>query len=166
MNAQDILKYGHLTLVHTLDGVPQTEWEVSDVCGVWSVKDIVSHLTSFELALIEVLNLFLGGGSTALLEQWGEDPQAFNDNQVAARANRSSAEVLAEYHDAHTQVMDLIVQIDPEICREVGTMPWYGPEYALDDFLVYTFYGHKREHSAQVNVFRDLLINTGRLIPE
>jgi hypothetical protein len=38
-----------------------------------------------------------------------------------------------------------------------GTLPWYGPEYALDDFIVYSYYGHKREHSAQINVFRDQL---------
>ena len=41
--------------------------------------------------------------------------------------------------------------------REPGTLPWYGPEYDLEDFIAYTFYGHKREHMAQVNVFLDTL---------
>ena len=31
-----------------------------------------------------------------------------------------------------------------------GTLPWYGDEYALDDFIVYTSYGHKREHGPQI----------------
>jgi len=30
--------------------------------------------------------------------------------------------------------------------------------YALDDFLVYAYYGHKREHSAQIAAFRDRLL--------
>ena len=30
-------------------------------------------------------------------------------------------------------------------------------EYSLEDFIVYTFYGHKREHSAQIAAFRDRL---------
>jgi hypothetical protein len=30
-------------------------------------------------------------------------------------------------------------------------------EYALDDFIVYQYYGHKREHCAQIAVFRDKL---------
>jgi hypothetical protein len=30
-------------------------------------------------------------------------------------------------------------------------------EYALDDYIVYAYYGHKREHSAQIAVFRDLV---------
>ena len=30
-----------------------------------------------------------------------------------------------------------------------------------DDFIVYSFYGHKREHMAQVNVFKDTLKQRG-----
>lgn len=51
--------------------------------------------------------------------------------------------------------MALVAQIPAETARLTGTLPWYGAEYALDDFVVYTFYGHKREHSAQIAVFRD-----------
>jgi hypothetical protein len=54
--------------------------------------------------------------------------------------------------------MELITQIPPQTLRQPGTIPWYGAEYALDDLLVYMYYGHKREHSAQVGVFRDQLM--------
>ena len=48
-------------------------------------------------------------------------------------------------------------RMDAETLRQVGTLPWYGAEYALDDYLVYAFYGHKREHSGQISVFKDHL---------
>jgi hypothetical protein len=51
--------------------------------------------------------------------------------------------------------MASLANIPAEKIREAGTMPWYGNEYALDDYLVYSFYGHKREHCAQIAVFRD-----------
>jgi hypothetical protein len=51
----------------------------------------------------------------------------------------------------------LINRIPAERCRQVGTLPWYGAEYALDDMLVYMYYGHKREHAAQIAAFRDRL---------
>jgi hypothetical protein len=51
----------------------------------------------------------------------------------------------------------LAKQISPEKWRENGTLPWYGMEYALDDYIVYTFYAHKREHAAQIGVFKDAL---------
>ena len=45
--------------------------------------------------------------------------------------------------------------LDPARLREPGSIPWYGEEYALDDLIVYQYYGHKREHSAQIEAFRD-----------
>jgi hypothetical protein len=41
--------------------------------------------------------------------------------------------------------------IAPEVWREVGTIPWYGAEYSLDDLVVYQQYGHKREHDPQLS---------------
>ncbi len=58
---------------------------------------------------------------------------------------------------AQAETVKRIAQIPTEILRQPGTVPWYGMEYSLDDFLVYQYYGHKREHMAQVNVFADQL---------
>jgi hypothetical protein len=74
---------------------------------------------------------------------------------VALRHDKTSQELLTEYTETQAKTMALAGQISAETFREVGTLPWYGPEYSLDDFLVYTYYGHKREHCAQINVFRD-----------
>jgi hypothetical protein len=81
----------------------------------------------------------------------------FNDPEVAARKGKSVKEVLGEFNDTHAQVMSLAARIPVETFRQTGTLPWYGMEYALDDFIVYTQYGHKREHSAQIAAFRDHL---------
>jgi len=51
--------------------------------------------------------------------------------------------------------MSMAAQLSPEVFRQTGTLPWYGNAYALDDLLVYMYYGHKREHSAQIAAFRD-----------
>ena len=157
MNAVDVLKYGNLTVLHTLDGVPISEWETGGVCGVWSVKDIIAHLASFEHMLVDLLNSFLDGGPTPCLDEYRELGVQFNDAQVALRQSKSPQEVLAEYKDTQAQVMELVKHIPQETIRQPGTLPWYGMEYDLEDFLVYTFYGHKREHCAQINVFRDQL---------
>lgn len=156
MNAVDILKYGHLTVQQTLAGLPEAAWETDGVCGVWSVKDIIAHLASYEWLLVDLLNSFLGGGPTPYLDKMGVlGPERFNDDEVSARQNKTGPEALAEYTETQAKTMVLAAQIPAETFREVGTLPWYGPEYALDDFLVYTYYGHKREHCAQINIFRD-----------
>jgi DinB superfamily len=160
MNAVDILKYGQLTVLHTIDGFPDSAWETTGACGVWSVKDIIAHLASYEQVLIEVLSTFAGDGpdvSRPYLARFTEPGGQFNDTEVAVRREKPIKEVLGEFSDAHAQVMSMVRQIPPETLRQSGTLPWYGLEYALDDLLVYLYYGHKREHSAQIAAFRDQL---------
>jgi hypothetical protein len=157
MNASDILKYGHLTVLRTIDGLPKADWETSGVCGYWSVKDIIAHLASFEHVLVDVLNSFLEGGPTPYLDKHNDRAYNFNDSEVALRHGKSVDEVLAEYSATQAKTMTLVAQIPEETLRRPGTLPWYGMEYALDDYIVYAYYGHKREHSAQIAVFRDLV---------
>ncbi len=157
MNAADVLHYRHQTVLTTLAEVPDSEWETGGVCGVWSVKEIVAHLASYEYVLIDVLNMFLAGGPSPHLDVFSRFDGQYNDSEVERRQALSGAEVLDEYQDAHAQVMSLITRIPDEKIRTPGTLPWYGAEYALDDFIVYTFYGHKREHCAQIHVFLDHL---------
>jgi hypothetical protein len=159
MNAVDVLKYGHLTLLQALDSLPEAEWETPDVCGIWSVKEIMAHLSSYELALVEILTA-LGHGQTEpplLAAAMIMDPQAFNDEQVTQRQDQSPGAVLAEYNEAYGQVMALAARLPAATFSQNGLLPWYGADYDLDDFLTYTYYGHKREHSAQINVFGNRL---------
>jgi hypothetical protein len=158
VNALDVLKYGHQTVLQSLDGFPDEAWERSGACGEWSVKDIIAHLASFERVLAEVLAEFGNGGeSTPYLTKFVEMSAQFNDSEVALRKEQAVGEVLHEYTATNAQVVSLAERIPPETFRQTGTLPWYGVDYALDDFIVYAFYGHKREHSAQIATFRDQL---------
>lgn len=162
MNASDILMYGNRTVLMTIADVPDEEWETPGVCGVWSVKEIIAHLASFEHILIEVLGLFEGGEKGPYMTLWNESGQRFNDVQVARRQDLSSADVLKEYKEAHARTMEMIAHISDKTLRQAGTIPWYGPQYSLDDLIVYAFYGHKREHCSQINVFKDRLAEMNR----
>jgi hypothetical protein len=53
--------------------------------------------------------------------------------------------------------MNILPKIPADILHRPGVLPWYGKEYDLEDFIVYTFYGHKREHCAQIAAYRDQL---------
>jgi hypothetical protein len=118
----------------------------------------MAHLASFECLLLDALGPYSGGGPTPYLDQWRTlGNQGFNETQVALRDTRARADVMDEYTRTHERTLHILVQISPEVMRQPGTLPWYGMEYALDDFIVYAYYGHKREHMAQVNVFKEKL---------
>jgi len=151
------LQYGHQTILDAIDGLPENEWNTPGVCGVWSVKDIIAHLASFEQVLVDELKRRLMDGATPHLDLLIAQGDDFNDMQVAGRQNRTVTDVWEEYTAAYTEVLALAEQIPAETFRRTGTLLWYGQEYALDDLIVYMFYGHKQEHCAQIMVFRDYL---------
>ena len=157
MNASDILIYGQGTVLQAIEGFPESAWETPGACGVWSIKDIIGHLASYEHVMVDVLSAFVGGGPTPYLNKYTDPGGQFNDSEVELRKGKTVREVLGEYNDTHEQVRSLAARIPVETFRQTGTLPWYGMEYALDDFIVYTQYGHKREHSAQIAAFRDHL---------
>ena len=103
------------------------------------------------------LKSLLGNDLTPTLNKLGANYEGFNDAEVGARRDKTVAEILAEYNETYGQTAKLLAQIPIEKRRQNGILPWYGAEYDLDDFITYTFYGHKREHSAQIAVFRDQL---------
>jgi uncharacterized protein (TIGR03083 family) len=157
MNALDVLKYGHRTLLASVEGLPDADWEAPGAAGEASVKDLFAHLASMEHVLVEVLNSLLDGGPTPYLDAMREQGDQFNDDQIARRRGMPPPEVLAEYDAAHARALALAAQIPAETFRRAGALPWYGAEYDLEDFIVYTYYGHKREHSAQIGALRDRL---------
>jgi hypothetical protein len=157
MNAEDILKYGQRTALAAVDDFPEISLDVAGACGTWSVKDIIAHLASYEEVLVDILSGSLEKQPTPSLDRFIEMGEHFNDAEVEKRRGKTMPELLDEFNDAHSRAMELAARISPDVFRQVGTLPWYGAEYALDDMLVYMYYGHKREHSAQIAAFRDRL---------
>lgn len=156
MHAPDVLMYGHRTFMHTLEEFPADQRTASGAVGYWSVKDLVAHIGSFELALVEVLQDLLTPGPTPLRDAMTADGQAFNDQQVdVLRREWSYEQCLDEYLAAHEQVRRLMAKLPASLLRETGAIPWYGAGYDLEDLIAYQYYGHKREHSGQIQTFRD-----------
>lgn len=79
------------------------------------------------------------------------------NTHVEQRKSNSVQDTLAELNSMYAQVMALIATIPLATRSQTGTLPWYDTDYALDDVIVYMYYGHKREHSAQIAAFRDRL---------
>lgn len=153
MNADDVFRYGHLTLLGCFDGLPDAGWETPGVCGEWSTRDVVAHLASYELATGDVFASLLGDGPTPYLDLLRAQGPAFNDEQVAQRRGQTPQETRAEYIAAHEWAAGLLRQIPLERRREAGVLPWYGADYDLEDVIAYMSYGHKREHGAQIAEF-------------
>ena len=148
MNTIDVLMYGQRTVVRTIARYGPDDWS-KIALGVWTSKDVLGYLGAFEVRFADVLATFVGAPVlSGLLEA---DPGTFNDDQAALRAAWTIEQVTDEFLAAHERVMTHARALPAERWSEVGTIPWYGPEYSLDDLVVYQMYGHKREHDPQLS---------------
>lgn len=147
MNAVDVLMYGQRTIMATMDRYALEDWG-RIALGEWTSKDLLGHLGAFEVRFAEILATFVDAPvETDLMRA---DRATFNDDQAAIRKDWAIKRVIDEFLAAHDRVMAHARSIAPERWREVGTIPWYGAEYSLDDLVVYQMYGHKREHDPQL----------------
>lgn len=157
MNAVDKLKRGHEIVLQTTEAFPEVSIETPDACGVWSVKDIIAHLLSYEHVIIDVLNTFVSGSATPNLDRLWAMGSQFNESEVSRYKTKPLQDILTEFNTAHTRSVSIAVQIPGEKFSQKNSLPWYGGEYDLDDFIVEHCYGHKREHSAQIAAFGGLM---------
>ena len=148
VNAIDVLTYGQRAVMTTVARYGSEDWS-RIALGVWTAKDLVGHLGAFEVRFADILAGFVD--APVLTDLMTADPTTFNDAQAAIRRDWSIQDVLDEFTTAHERAMAHAAAIAPERWREVGTIPWYGPGYSLDDLVVYTMYAHKREHDPQLS---------------
>jgi hypothetical protein len=148
VNTVDVLMYGQRTIRSTMDRFGPDDWE-RNALGVWTAKDLLGHLGAFEVRFADVLAGFVDEPLASDL--MSADPATFNDDQAAIRKDWPIDRIRDEFLDAHERVMRHAARIPGTTWHEVGTIPWYGPAYCLDDLVVYTMYGHKREHDPQLS---------------
>ena len=152
MNMSEALQNANLLVIRALDGLPEKEWDIPGACGNWSVKDIVAHLASYEHVIVDVLNTFQGGELTPTVERWMQSRAAFNTEEVEARKYATAQQVMDEYQGTQVEATSLIMQIPPAKVQQTGTIPWYGQQHSLADFIQH-MYDHIHEHVAQISAF-------------
>lgn len=148
MQTLDVLRYGQHTIVSTIDRYQPDDW-ARIALGTWTAKDLLGHLSAFEVRFADQLASFAGASPET--ELMGADGETFNDDQAAIRRDWPIEQLLDEFHAAHERVMRHAGAIPEARWSEVGTIPWYGSDYSLDDLVVYQQYGHKREHDPQLS---------------
>ncbi|HEV2655243.1 MAG TPA: DinB family protein [Ktedonobacteraceae bacterium] len=153
MNVASQLEQNHLLVLQVIDDLPELEWDIPGVCGAWSVKDVMAHLSAYEEVLVDVFATFLTDEPTPHLAKFIDKSIDFNKSEIEARQYRTAQQVMDEYEEAQLQSSDLLAQIPQEKILQKGTLPWYGNERSLAD-LINNFCAHTQEHCAQIKAFR------------
>lgn len=156
MNVHVLLRHAHRRVHEVVDPLTAAEWELPDVCGIWSTKQVVAHLTGWAGYFEEFLAPHAGvARPTPHIDDYralGED--GFNARHGTAAAGLAVDQVCSAYDAVWSRIFALAQQVPPTRWIDAGTLPW-DPEGSLDDFAVYGYYGHHYEHAAQIEEFHN-----------
>jgi len=155
MNAEKLLFFGHRSFMRAIRAIDKADQNKSGLCGYWSAKDVIAHLASYEIMMGEVLGTFKGQETTPTYDRF--QAGNFNDAEVEIRKSKTYAQVLDEYKSAREIVGEAIKSIPLAKMREKDSVEWFGRKIDLEDYIAIVGYGHKREHAAQFNSFKDFL---------
>lgn len=146
MNVVSLWQYTHQALIGALDN---PSWD-RELWPQHTLKDMVINLTAMEYVLCELLESLMDDGATPTLDRFVADVDHFMREELAERRKRAGDIILDEYRYIYAQTRMLMALIPSEKWRERGTLPWYGPDFSLEDFVVLFLFEHKREAVAQI----------------
>jgi hypothetical protein len=100
-----------------------------------------------------------GETRTPALNRWLKNPDQFYSTGIARRHDATVQAVLNEYREAQAETINQIIRIPDEKLRQNGTLPWYGEEQDLEQFIAYTFYHYKLNQAERIAAFRDQMLH-------
>src|SRR3989344_8016761 len=55
MDAKNVIKHGDENFQKSIKNLPESAWTNGFVTGTWTLKDVLAHIASYELILVDVL---------------------------------------------------------------------------------------------------------------
>lgn len=153
MNKQgvlDSLQMARARLLKAIDGLSQDGMLRPGVIGLWSVKDLLAHLTAWESELVTALSR-LENQSPAIVNI--EDIDAWNDEQYHHNAPRPLPLVLEDFHGVHKHLLKAVQDLDERTLTDVRKFRWMEGE-PLSYLIAENAIWHEQEHAEEITAWR------------
>lgn len=154
MNINEELDNSHVAVMQAIDDLPEVMWDLPVTDDAWSSKDILAHLTSHELLLIDVFKTFQGEQPSPYVLRWIEDHERFDTDAVQTHRYQTAQQVVNEYEDAQLQSSSLLTVLPVDRVTKQDTMLWLQSPMSLADF-VQAHADHARKHAHSIMEFRE-----------
>jgi uncharacterized damage-inducible protein DinB len=141
-----LLKACRKEFVALLPLLPESEWEHYQVCGVWTMKDLVGHLTAWAEVGVAGLAHMLEGETPNLKPI--PDFNAWNMEQAAKRSDLPWDTIWQAYEAAYQTLLSGLDELSDEQLAEEFDTPW-GSHISLYRWLT-IWPLHEREHAIDV----------------
>jgi uncharacterized damage-inducible protein DinB len=148
------LRAARATLRQAIDGLSADQMLRPGAVGIWSVKDVLGHLVSWEAELVTAL---------ARLEQYQqrppriieiEDIDEWNAEQYSQNAPRALDSILEDFEGVHKHLIQALEALDDRTLDDNQRFSWMEGE-PLSYLVAENAIWHEEEHADDIRQWRD-----------
>jgi uncharacterized damage-inducible protein DinB len=139
-------------LLAALEGLTDDPMLRPGVAGIWSVKDILAHLTAWQSELITALSQLDAPRRVPGIAKI-EDIDDWNEEQYRVNARRSLQAVREDFNGVHKHLLKTIETLDDKVLEDAQKFPWMEGE-PLWYLIAENAYWHEQEHAEDIRKWR------------
>jgi len=137
-------------LLDTLENIPEDELVSEKVEGDWTIKEILCHLTAWELTVVNPLIAYVQVND--FLPEMIEDHDAWNAEQTARRKEMTIRQVLHELETTRELLVSEASLLTNEQWERILPAPWGGQGCIAN--LLNGLAWHENEHLQTIHTWR------------
>jgi len=145
--ALELLSQTRKNLIHGIDQIPIETINSIPVEGIWTVKDILGHITAWEATLVQPMIKLAEGSEFASTVI--SDGEKFNQDQACRREHMTLEEVKAEMLEVRLALTAAAALLPDEIWNKIYPAPWGGEDNLSR--LVEGLAWHEDEHTQAIH---------------
>jgi hypothetical protein len=145
------LKSSRANFMAAIGGLTPDQLLRPGACGLWSVKDVMAHLTAWESELVTALAKLDKNKAPHLVEI--EEIDEWNAEQYALTVSRSLEGVQEDFQNVLKQLVRIIEELDEYTLTDPRAIRWNGgdPLYLQISDAAYE---HEDEHVVDIKAWR------------
>lgn len=149
-----LMQEQHANLMDAIGGLTETTMLTTQVCGEWTIRDVLAHVLSWNDYCSRLLRQWPEPDPATVAEwQWleGDSMAAMNKRLMAQRAHLNLIEIADGLTTEYRRILRVFDEMQEHDLTSIG-MTWGGPG-PLDCFF-YEIFVHEAEHAAQIWAYR------------
>jgi hypothetical protein len=107
-----------------IEGLSEDQITQIPVEGIWTIKDLLGHLATWEMTCVVPLRSYVAGGE--FIPGTIPDHQVWNEAQARGWQVKSLAEILAEYQSIREEMVALVTALPEAQWEAKLPAPWGG----------------------------------------
>ncbi len=134
-----------------INGLTPEQMRMPGACGIWSVKDVIAHLTAWESETVTALNQIQNRRVPSILQI--EDIHSWNEDQYHQNAARPLEAITADFEGVHRMLRQMIEDLDEQTLFNHRRFRWMEGEplaYLIQENAPW----HEQEHAEDIRAWR------------